>query len=167
RVAGLRRVDEVRVVRAWPHGVGIHLAERRPVLLIRKGGGDRRRYVEVDAAGVRFATVEDAPQGIPFLSLEKRPTGPANQRSGSAALRRAAADVVTDLPARARREARTVRVGSYDGITVELTGDRTVRWGSPERGAAKGTALGALMKAAPDAARFDVSAPTAPATAGN
>lgn len=164
---GLRRVEEVRVVRAWPHGVGIHLTERRPVLLLRKGEGNRRRYVEVDAAGVRFATVDEAPDGVPYLVLEKRPDGPAKQRFGPTALRRAAADVVTDLPARVRRDARTVRVGSYDEVTVELTGDRTVRWGSPERGAAKASALSALMKAAPDATRLDVTAPTAPAASGD
>ncbi|THA26875.1 FtsQ-type POTRA domain-containing protein [Streptomyces sp. RKND-216] len=162
----LRRVDEVRVVRAWPHGVGVHVTERRPVLLLRKDGGDTgegARYVEVDAEGVRFATVGEAPEGVPFLAVEPRADAQAQQRFSARALRRAAADVLAGLPAGVREDARTVRAASYDALTVELTGARTVRWGSAERGTAKNRALRALMKASPDAAHFDVSAPTAPA----
>lgn len=169
----LRRVEEVRVVRAWPHGVGVHVTERRPVLLLAEDGGGRgeaagegRRYVEVDAGGVRFATVEAAPAGVPLLVLEPRRDAAARKQFGPAALRRAAADVVTALPEKVRADARTVRVGSYDAVTVELTGGRTVRWGSPERGAAKAKALSAVMKAAKDATHFDVTAPTAPAVSG-
>lgn len=165
----LRRVDEVRVVRAWPHGIGVHVTERRPVLLLEKGGADPgqdRRYVEVDPEGVRFAAVEKAPKGVPLLVLEPSGEGAALRWFGRAELRRAAADVVTALPEGVRRDARTVRVASYDDITVELTSGRTVRWGSPERGATKAKALTAVMKAAKDAAHFDVSAPAAPAASG-
>lgn len=162
----LRRVDEVRVVRAWPHGIGLHVTERRPVLLLEKGGedaGSERRYVEVDAGGVRFATVEEPPQHVPVLVLEPRGDAAARPRPGRGELRRAAADVVSALPEAVRQDARTVRVRSYDDVTIELTSHRTVRWGSPERGVAKAKALTAVMKAAKGADHFDVSAPTAPA----
>jgi cell division protein FtsQ len=165
----LRRVDEVRVVRTWPQGVGVHVTERRPVLLLPEGGqdaGEKRRYVEVDARGVRFATVAQAPKGVPLLVVEPRREPAARQRFDPATLRRAAADVVTALPDRVRRDTRTVRVRSYDAVTVELTGGRTVRWGSPERGAAKAKALTAMRKAAKGATHFDVSAPSAPAVLG-
>ena len=49
---------------------------------------------------------------------------------------------------------------------LELSRGRTVVWGSGEKGAAKARALTALMKAAPKARHFDVSAPTAPAVVG-
>lgn len=162
----LRRVDAVRVEREWPHGVGIHVTERRPVLVLEKDGGDAggdSRYVEVDEEGVRFATVEKRPKGVPLLVLQPRGDAAARQWFGPAELRRAAADVVAALPAEVRRDARTVLARSYDSVTVELTGDRTVRWGSPERGAAKARALTAVMRAAKDATHFDVSAPGAPA----
>jgi len=58
-------------------------------------------------------------------------------------------------------------VGSYDGITVELSGGRDVMWGSEEDGSLKASVLTALMKARPGAAHFDVSAPTAPAASGS
>lgn len=164
----LRRVAEVRVVRAWPHGVGVQVTERRPVLVMRDAGGGGGsggsvRYVEVDAAGVRFATVDTAPEGVPLLVVEPGRDTASRRRFGPVTLRRGAADVVAALPPRVRGDARTVRMASYDSVTVELSGGRTVRWGSPERGAAKAEALGAVMRAAEDASHFDVSAPGAPA----
>ncbi|MGG8408186.1 cell division protein FtsQ/DivIB, partial [Streptomyces sp. 12297] len=67
RVRGaLPRIDTVDVVRAWPHGIGLKVTERKPVLLVKKGTG----YVEVDATGVRFATVAKAPAGVPELRLD-------------------------------------------------------------------------------------------------
>lgn len=162
----LRRVEDVRVARSWPHGVKVHVTERRPVLLLRRGG-EKPRYVEVDAEGVRFATVTEPPHGVPLLEVDPRGGGSGAGRTGPAALRRAAADVVTRLPGPVRRDTRTVRVVSYDDITLELTGGRTVRWGSPEQGDAKATALTAVMRAAQDADHFDVSAPSAPAASGS
>lgn len=52
---------------------------------------------------------------------------------------------------------------SFDSISLELSGNRTVVWGSGEKGDTKAKALTALLKAAPKARHFDVSVPTAPA----
>lgn len=60
-----------------------------------------------------------------------------------------------------------VRVTSYDAISVRLTRDRVVTWGSGEDGRVKARVLTALMKAAPKAEQFDVSAPTAPAVSAS
>ncbi len=57
----LPRIDTVDVVRSWPDGIGLEVTERKPVLLVEKGG----KFVEVDAEGVRFATVDKAPKGVP------------------------------------------------------------------------------------------------------
>ncbi len=75
----LPRIDEVAVERSWPHGIGLKVTERTPVLLVRKGG----KYVEVDDEGVRFATVSKAPKGVPALELD-----PARSGSAAASLRR-------------------------------------------------------------------------------
>lgn len=160
--AELSRVRTVSVVRAWPHGVGLKITERKPVLLQERAG----KYVEVDSGGVRFATAGKPAKGVPLLLMD--PRLPAADRPFSTArLRRAAADVVTALPASVRRDTRTVRVRSYDAVTVELTGGRTVLWGNGERGPAKARALRAVMKAAGDARHFDVSVPSAPAGSGS
>ncbi|MGW7260378.1 cell division protein FtsQ/DivIB [Streptomyces sp. NPDC054834] len=162
----LPRIDSVQVVRSWPHGIGLKVTERVPVLLMEKGGN----FIEVDDDGVRFATVSQAPNGIPTLEL-----APARSASAAASLRRfdqdrlvrAAVGVAGDVPATVARETRVVKVRSYDDISLELSGGRTVQWGSDENGRAKARTLNALMKAAPGTRHFDVSVPTAPASSGS
>nr|WP_307808266.1 FtsQ-type POTRA domain-containing protein [Streptomyces oryzae] len=158
----LPRVREVTAERSWPHGVTLDVTERRPELAMESGG----KYTEVDAEGVRFATVGKPPKGIPLLVLE--PDERVDERYFSAArLRREAARITHVLPDSVHRAVRTVRVRSYDNVALELTEGRTVRWGSAERGRAKAKALTALLKAAEDATHFDVTAPSAPAASGS
>lgn len=162
----LPRIDSVDVVRSWPHGIGLKVVERTPVLIVEKGG----KFVEVDDGGVRFATVSRAPKGVPALELTVSQSGSAAaslRRFGEDRLVREAVRVAGDIPAAVAKTARTVKVRSYDDISLELGDGRTVAWGSGEKGAAKARTLTALMKAAPDARYFDVSVPTAPASSGS
>ncbi|WP_251093009.1 FtsQ-type POTRA domain-containing protein [Streptomyces sp. Caat 7-52] len=162
----LPRIDTVDVVRSWPHGIGLKVIERTPVLLVRKGGD----FVEVDDEGVRFATVPQAPKGVPALELSASRKGPGAasfRRFGTGRLVRAAVRVAGDLPASVARATRAVQVRSYDAISLQLADGRTVAWGSDEDGRAKARALTALMKAVPGARHFDVSVPTAPASSGS
>ncbi|TXS03040.1 FtsQ-type POTRA domain-containing protein [Streptomyces sp. col6] len=158
----LPRIDSVDVVRSWPHGIGLKVTERRPVLLVKKGA----KFIEVDAEGVRFATVDKAPGRVPLLELASARSA-SLRRFGSDRLVREAVRVAGDLPDGVAEDTRVVRVASYDAISLELSGDRTVMWGSGEAGAVKARVLTALMKAAPKAGHFDVSAPTAPAASGS
>lgn len=160
--ARLPRVDSVDVVRAWPRGIGLKVTERKPVLLIKKDAN----FVEVDASGVRFDTVAKAPAGVPLLELNAA-RSPSGRRFDEERLLREAVGVAEDLPEAVAKETVQVKVGSYDSIVLELTRGRSVVWGSGEQGEAKGRALTALLKAAPGAARFDVSVPTAPAVSGS
>ncbi|WP_329216384.1 FtsQ-type POTRA domain-containing protein [Streptomyces sp. NBC_01485] len=162
----LPRIDSVDVVRSWPHGIGLKVIERTPILLVQKGA----KFMEVDDEGVRFATVSEAPKGVPLLEMavsSSRSAAASLRRFGEARLVREAVKAAGSLPAAVARDTRLVKVRSYDGISLELRGGRTVAWGSAEKGAAKGRALTALMKAAPAARHFDVSAPTAPASSGS
>ncbi|MEU8518566.1 FtsQ-type POTRA domain-containing protein [Streptomyces sp. NPDC048577] len=158
----LPRVDTVDVVRSWPHGIGLRVTERKPVLLLEKG----RRFVEVDSAGTRFATVDRAPRGVPKLVLDAS-ASPSLRRFDADRLLAEAVVVAGELPKKVAVDTRVVRVTSYDSITLELSGGRTVFWGSGEDGEVKARVLSALMKAAPKAGHFDVSAPTAPAATGS
>ncbi|MFF4102380.1 cell division protein FtsQ/DivIB [Streptomyces sp. NPDC001903] len=163
RVRGrLPRVDSVDVVRAWPHGIGLKVTERKPVLLIKKDA----KFVEVDASGVRFDTAAKAPAGVPVLELSAAQS-PSGRRFDEERLLHEAVGVAGDLPAAVAKETVQVKVGSYDSVVLELTRGRTVVWGSGEQGEAKGRALTALLKAAPKADHFDVSVPTAPAVSGS
>ncbi|MQY33091.1 Cell division protein FtsQ [Streptomyces sp. RB17] len=162
----LPRIDTVDVVRSWPQGIGLKVTERTPVLLVRKGGN----FVEVDDEGVRFATVSQAPKGVPALELSVSRTGSgvaSFRRFGADRLVREAVRVAGELPAAVAGDTRTVQVRSYDDISLELADGRTVAWGSGENGPAKARALTALMKAAPRVRHFDVSVPTAPASSGS
>lgn len=138
------------------------MTERTPVLIEEKGG----KFVEVDAKGVRFATVSDAPKSVPLLELTV-PQSAGLRRFGTDRLVREAVTVAGDIPAAVARDTQVVKVRSYDSISLELKGGRTVEWGSGEKGAAKARTLTALMKAAPGARHFDVSVPTAPASSGS
>ncbi|WP_055491834.1 cell division protein FtsQ/DivIB [Streptomyces sp. TP-A0356] len=158
----LPRIDSVDVVRSWPRGIGLKVTERTPVLVVGDGG----KFVEVDGEGVRFATVPHPPAGVPALQLTvSRSVG--LRRFGIDRLTREAARVAREVPAAVARDIRTVKVGSYDSISLELTGGRSVMWGSDEKGGAKAATLSALMRAAPRARHFDVSVPTAPASSGS
>ncbi|MGW5272232.1 cell division protein FtsQ/DivIB [Streptomyces sp. NPDC004044] len=158
----LPRIDSVDVVRSWPHGIGLKVTERKPVLLMKKD----TKFIEVDVKGVRFATVERAPKRVPLLELTPDQSA-SLRRFGSGRLVREAVRVAGELPGAVSKDTRVVRVTSYDSISLELTGDRTVVWGSGEEGPVKARVLTALMKAAPKAGHFDVSAPTAPALSGS
>ncbi|MFE6284040.1 cell division protein FtsQ/DivIB [Streptomyces sp. NPDC057877] len=165
----LPRIDSVDVVRSWPREIGLKVAERTPVLLM-ENSGNAGGFVEVDDEGVRFATVSQAIRGVPLLKLAPSRSGSAGaslRRFGEGRLVREAVRAAAALPAAVARDTQVVKVRSYDAISLELSGGRTVAWGSAEKGAAKARTLTALMKAAPGARHFDVSVPTAPASSGS
>ncbi|MEE1928762.1 FtsQ-type POTRA domain-containing protein [Streptomyces sp. TRM 70351] len=166
RITGaLTRVARVDVVRDWPRGVRLEVTERTPELVMAKPG-EEGTYLEVDARGVRYAAVRERPAGVPLLVLDLD-ASPSNRRFGADRLRAEAVRAVGDLPAAVRKETRVLRMRSYDSLTLELSGDRTVLWGSSEAGEAKAAVLVALMKAEENASHFDVSVPAAPAASGD
>jgi len=160
--AELPRIDSVDVVRSWPHGIGLKVTERRPVLVLQNG----RNFDEVDAGAVRFATVATPPRGVPRLVLDAA-ASPSLRRFGQERLLRTAVGVTGELPEKIAQDVRVVRITSFDSITLELGKGRSVFWGSGEDGPVKARVLTALMKATPKAGHFDVSAPTAPASSGS
>ncbi|CAM5659196.1 cell division protein FtsQ [Streptomyces spiroverticillatus] len=162
----LPRIDTIDVVRSWPHGIGLKVTERKPVLLLTEGPSAAGKFTEVDRNGVRFATVTKPTAGVPRLELAAT-RSPSLRRFGEQRLLAEAVRVASGLPAAVARNLTVVKVTSYDAITLELGRDRSVFWGSGESGEAKSRALLALMKASPDAKHFDVSAPTAPASSGS
>lgn len=162
----LPRIDTVDVIRSWPDEIKLNVTERTPVLLVHQGG----KFVEVDDDGMRFATVDKAPKGVPALVLDISRTGSAaasHRRFGEDRLVREAVRVAGAVPESLIPDTRSVKVRSYDDISLELTDGRTVDWGSSEKGKRKGRALTALMKAEPGARHFDVSVPSAPASSGS
>ncbi|AZM45559.1 cell division protein FtsQ [Streptomyces sp. WAC 06738] len=160
--AELPRIGTVDVDRVWPHRIAVQVTERQPAVLLRKG----ESFVEVDDEGVRFATVRTAPENVPIVEMQVADS-PSLDRFGRQRLRESAVRVAGALSESVRRDTRTILVRSYDSVTLELSGGRTVLWGSAERGAAKSKALAAVMKAERDARYFDVSVPSAPAASSS
>ncbi|MCK8680442.1 cell division protein FtsQ/DivIB [Streptomyces lichenis] len=154
----LPRIDTVEVSRSWPDTVELTVTERTPVLLAASRGG----YTEIDATGFRYATVKRPPAGVPLLEL-KAADSASLRRFGREELTVSAVAVAGGLPEAVAKDTRSLRVTSFDAVTLELTRGRRVVWGSAENGEPKSRALTALMKAEPRARTFDVSAPTAPA----
>lgn len=99
--ARLPRIKTVDVERSWPHTISLKVTERVPELLLRSGG----KFVEVDAGGVRFATVGTAPKGVPLLEMAASDS-PSLHQFGIDRLRRAAVEVAQDL-AGSRTQGRT------------------------------------------------------------
>ncbi|MBY8876580.1 cell division protein FtsQ/DivIB [Actinacidiphila acidipaludis] len=164
-LTALPRLARVDVARSWPHTVTVTVTERVPSAVLQNG----RKFTEVDRDGVRFATVDRAPAGVPLVRLTPDASGAAASLRvfGTSRLLQSAIAVSRDLPDALHGRATAIRVRSFDGISVELTGGRDVMWGSAEQGAFKASVLTALMKAEPHATHYDVSAPSAPAASGS
>ncbi|WP_345981921.1 FtsQ-type POTRA domain-containing protein [Streptomyces sp. DSS69] len=158
----LPRIDSVDVVRSWPHRISLKVTERKPVLLVEKGA----KFVEVDGTGFRFATVDRAPKGVPLLELKPERSA-SLRRFGSDRLLQEAVQIAGELPEGVAKDTEAVRITSYDAVSLRLTRDRVVIWGSGEDGPEKARVLAALMKAEPKAGQFDVSAPSAPSVSGS
>jgi cell division protein FtsQ len=158
----LPRIASVSVAHSWPHTVTVKVTERTASAILKDGA----KFTEVDGDGVRFATVDEAPSGVPLVQLVSVRSASVRQ-FGTPKLLQAAIEVAGDLPDSLRGQATAIQVRSYDGITVELSGGREVVWGSADDGARKAAVLNALMKVEPHAAHFDVSAPSAPAASGS
>ncbi|MGW3246329.1 cell division protein FtsQ/DivIB [Streptomyces sp. NPDC001070] len=158
--ARLPRISAVEVERSWPHTITLKVTERTPAALVKDDGN----FIEVDADGVRFDERDTPLKGVPIIDLRPDRSSASYRYFGTKRLLVAAVQVAADLPKVAYRDARLIRVRSYDDITVELTGGRAVVWGSAEQGAEKAVALTALMKVESDAEFYDVSAPTSPST---
>lgn len=147
RVAALPAVEQVTISREWPATLDIQVAERRPVLVI----GDGADAVLVDAAGASFPGV--APDGV----LEAR--GPLSDSRLLAGV----ATLVEAFPQELRSAAVRVEFTSADAITVRLTEDRDILFGSADQAGLKAQVALALLRGT-TAEHIDVSAPTRPST---
>lgn len=165
--AALPRIAAVEVDRAWPNVLTVKVTERTPKVVLKNGGN----FVEVDANGVQYATDQSAPPGVPLVEMTAAasdgPQAASNRFFTTARLVHAAVQVATDLPEPVAKQTAAISVRSWDSISLQLGGGRTVLWGSCEQGQRKAVVLLALMRAAAGAVRYDVSAPSEPAWSGS
>jgi cell division protein FtsQ len=146
RIERIPQVLSALVSRSWPDTVVIAVRERTPQLAVAAGTG----FELVDVHGVVVRRSASRPAGMPLLK------SPPAQLRGSPAVR-AAVEVLASLPAPVRARVLAVTETASTGVTLQLRGRVTVRWGDARRSAAKATELQALLRTG---ARYvDVSSP--------
>lgn len=134
RVEQLPDVESAQVSTSFPSTVVITVEERVAVGFVERDG----KVWLVDHTGAEFRTVPNPPSGLPHFVL---PTGDA-QRSTAAAV----AAVAATLPASIKRQIRSIQALDPSRITLVLTRQRLVMWGSADRTAEKATLLPALLR---------------------
>lgn len=154
RVERLAPVADARVSRKWPHGLVIHVVERRAAAVVVSGG----RVELLDASGVAFASASAAPHDLVTVEVAGPVPGPGEVAA------RAAMRVLADLPKAVRAHATRVTARSVNAVTVHLADGRTVIWGSAEDAATKAAVLRTLMRRS--AQVYDVSTPSVAVTRG-
>jgi cell division protein FtsQ len=134
RVEKLAEVESAQVSTSFPSTVVITIEERAPVGYVVRGGHVRL----VDHSGAEYRTVGTAPHNLPKLVV---PTGKTEHATAAAV-----AAVAAALPPHIRRQINSIQALDPNSITLVLTRDRVVRWGSADRTADKAQLLPALLR---------------------
>jgi cell division protein FtsQ len=163
RVAALPWVAAVRVVRDYPAGLRIVVAERAPVASVRKAGV----YWLVAADGTVLDAAPTRPAGLPHVASVPLPAGvhpgsrlpPGNPLANALA---ALGGMRPDL----RRQVAAVRARSVDGLQFRLRDGTGVLYGlaveQPAKDAAVLLVRRKLAKEGREVERIDVRNPSAP-----
>lgn len=145
RVAELPPVDRATVRREWPDALLVEVQERVAVAVVPQGG----RFLLLDAEGVGYHTVTEAPAHLPVVRLAHPQPGDTNTRSAlrvlgalTGQLREQLVELVVDGPAR---------------ITLKLRKDRQVIWGDATQNETKAKVATLLLERRGQT--IDVSAP--------
>jgi len=136
RVERIPQIASAQVSTSFPSTVTITVVERSPVGWIRSGSP----AVLVDADGVQYRTVAEAPAGLPRFVV---PAG-ADARKTAAALGRVADALTPPL----RKVVTSIQALDPSSITLTVTssaGAVVVRWGSAAGSATKARVLPALL----------------------
>jgi cell division protein FtsQ len=150
RVRSIPQIASAEVSRDWPHTVVIAVVERVGAALVPDGPG----YDVVDVTGVVFGTTAQ-PTGLPVIQVQGGEDVKAAVVPGALAALKA-------LPTDIAQRVTGIGAASAYSITLRLAGGVTVDWGGGEDASGKARDLVALMRVG-KAARYDVSAPDAPA----
>lgn len=145
---GIPQIESASVSRDWPGTLVVQLTERRPIAAVDIGGTTWL----LDRFGVRFAQVSAIPDGVVVLQVER--PGP-DDRATTAGI-----EVIQALDPALRQILVRVAAPSLTEIVLELTGERTVIWGSPDNSARKSQILAGLLAGGVVGTVYDVSSPT-------
>lgn len=140
-LSSLPRVESVKIIRSWPHGVTLRIKERTAIALAGNRG--------VDQEGILFTLAPG----------EKAPTMRITPTNPSASNIKTWLAIYNKLPMKA--DVREVDLSDMEAITFK-TAKVVVIWGSSEQSATK---IDVLKKLDPSKfSAIDLSAPLAPTT---
>jgi cell division protein FtsQ len=148
RVATLPRVFSVQVSRSLPDTVEITIVERKPVAVLQ----DETGLYLIDRTGLDYATVDQAPPGLPTLTV------PAVGEHDPAT--KAAVDVLATIPKQLRAQVVAVAATTPGDVRLTLADGRVVRWGDADDSTRKAAVLAPLLTQ--PGSVFDVSTPDFP-----
>ena len=154
RVQKLPQIAIASVSLDWPHTAVITVTERVPAALIPNGS----RYDVVDVSGVVFGSITAPTGGLPVINVQGGGAVKATVVPGAlAALKALPADIVHQITG--------ISATSAYSISLKLHSGSVVNWGGSDDAQVKAADLAALLRLG-KAARYDVSAPEAPAMSG-
>ncbi|MGN6126607.1 MAG: FtsQ-type POTRA domain-containing protein [Humibacter sp.] len=143
-------------IQAEPPGtLVVRVVERTPLALLQVPTG----YQLVDQAGVVIQSTAERPGGYPVITLPKDASSSSRQKEFAAS-----AAVLAALPASMLSQVGSVSATGAQEVTLKLTSGPTVVWGGPDQPDLKSAVLSILLKKAPGASVYDVSAPNSPVT---
>jgi len=154
-VAALPLARDVSVARDWPRALTVSLQVRTPAMGVAVDGG----VDLVDDQGVVVGREPELPAGLPMAALPTDGDDAAGARAMAAGM---VATVWAALPDDLRAQVDTLSADGV-GVTMSLTGGRTVRWGTGDDSDFKARVLGVLLSQRPSTT-YDVSTPTRPVT---
>ncbi len=154
-ILAMNAVKNVRITRSWPDGLAVALTSREPVAAVPQPGDV---YALMDAEGVRVATAEEVPKGLPAIVTSLSDAG-AGKRALDAALA-----VLGALPTELAADVKTVSAATQDDVRTTLSDGRVIRWGSGAEVPLKTKVAQTLLRAEPTATTIDVSSPGLPVT---
>ncbi len=152
-------VASVTADASFPHGLTVHVFERRPVLL----ASDGNRQVAVAADGSLLPGLNTDAMKLPTLHFDQLPQAGPLGGQGLAAVR-----VVAAAPGPLRQLIESAASGSDYGIVVTLRGGIDLRFGAASAARAKWAAVAAVL-ADPKVTSLDyvdVQVPSRPAIGG-
>lgn len=147
RVEALPDVASAVISTSFPSTVVISITERVAIGYVKSGS----RFALVDKTGDQFRTVAKAPD----LPLFVVPSGADSRTTGGAV-----ATVAAALPASIRVKVNSIQALDPQAITLLLTDQRVVQWGSADRSADKARILPTLLEQ--PGTQFDVTDPDQP-----
>ncbi len=145
RVEALPEVATATIRTDYPSSVTITVTERVPVGFVLSG----RAHVLVDRTGDQFRSVPTRPPGLPLFAV---PHGANAKATG-----RAVATVAAALTPKLLAKVASIQAFDPTAVTLLLSDQRVVRWGSAERSADKARVLPILLTR--PGSQFDLTNP--------